>query len=151
MAAPAALAPEPTEGTAEQRHNLAGINAYRARAGAPPLVLDARLNAFAERGNRQLMADHRPHGHFRGASRAETMFAGDGFAGSAAENQGDPHGWTPMPSVAAQIDDVLAAMWAEGPGGGHYDNMLRSDFRRVGIGLALDPAGRLYLTNDFSR
>ena len=42
-------------------------------------------------------------------------------------------------------------MWDEGPGGGHYENMLRKDLRRVGIGLVLDPNGRLYLTNDFSR
>jgi hypothetical protein len=41
-------------------------------------------------------------------------------------------------------------MFAEGPGGGHYDNMTDPAFARVGIGLVLDGTGRLYFTNDFS-
>jgi len=43
----------------------------------------------------------------------------------------------------------IASMWAEGPGGGHYDNMMNPRYRRVGIGL-YQAAGRFYLTNDFS-
>jgi len=40
-------------------------------------------------------------------------------------------------------------MMDEGPGGGHYDNMMNPRFRRIGIGLVY-AGGRLYMTNDFS-
>jgi hypothetical protein len=55
-----------------------------------------------------------------------------------------------MDSVEAQIDDILAAMWREGPGGGHYDNLTNPRVKRVGIGLVVAHDGRLWLTNDFS-
>jgi hypothetical protein len=118
--------------------------------GAGALVMDAQLNDFAIEGSFELMANHVPHGHFNDAAAAGTLFTSDGFSGSAAENQGDPFGWPPAPSVPQQIDQILAAMWAEGPGGGHYDNMANPAFARVGIGLVVDGAGRLYFTNDFS-
>lgn len=41
-------------------------------------------------------------------------------------------------------------MFAEGPGGGHYENMMATRFTRVGIGL-VTVNGQLYLTNDFSQ
>jgi hypothetical protein len=44
---------------------------------------------------------------------------------------------------------MLKMMMDEGPGGGHYDNMMNPRFRRVGIGL-FDSGGKLYMTNDFS-
>ena len=37
-----------------------------------------------------------------------------------------------------------------GPGGGHYENMIRSSLRRVGVGLVMTTGGKLYFTNDFS-
>ena len=89
-----------------EEHNLRGINAYRATLGLAPLVLDAGLSAFALEGSRALARDHRPHGHFRRASRGGALFRVHGFAGHACENQGDPHGWPPMASVEAQIDDM---------------------------------------------
>ncbi len=48
-----------------------------------------------------------------------------------------------------QIDIMLKLMFDEGPGGGHYENMMNTKYRRVGIGLYL-PGGTLYMTNDFS-
>jgi uncharacterized protein YkwD len=139
----------PVQGTAAQEYNLARLNHYRGLVGAPALVLDAQLNAFATQGSQELLQNHVPHGHFANASNAGTLFTTDGFQGYAAENQGDPGGWPPG-TIEAQIDQILAAMWAEGPGGGHYENMIRASLRRVGIGLVLDGNGELYFTNDFS-
>ena len=48
-----------------------------------------------------------------------------------------------------QIDLMLKLMMDEGPGGGHYDNMMNAHYRRIGIGLVY-VGGKLYLTNDFS-
>jgi uncharacterized protein YkwD len=140
----------PVSGTAAQEYNLQRLNHYRSLVGAGPLVMDAQLNAFATEGSQVLMANHIPHDHFADAGNAGTLFTTDGFQGYAAENQGDPNGWPVRMSVNAQIDEILAAMWAEGPGGGHYENMIRPSLQRVGIGLVLDATGKLYFTNDFS-
>jgi uncharacterized protein YkwD len=139
----------PVAGTAAQDYNLQRLNYYRGLVGAAPLIMDAQLNAFATQGSQELLSNHIPHDHFRNASDAGTLFTTDGFSGYAAENQGDPNGWPPG-TIEAQIDQILAAMWAEGPGGGHYENMIRASLRRVGIGLVLASNGELYFTNDFS-
>ena len=140
--------------SAAQLHNLTVINNYRATQGLAALALDTQLTAFAQAGSAQLSVDHLPHQHFINASNAGTMFAGDGFRSSAAENQGDPNGWTvlssdPAANVIAQIDAIQQVMFNEGPGGGHHDNMM-GNFTRVGVGL-VTISGKLYLTNDFSR
>ena len=44
---------------------------------------------------------------------------------------------------------MLQLMMDEGPGGGHYDNIMNGRLRRIGIGLVY-AGGKLYLTNDFS-
>lgn len=135
-----------------EQYNLDRINAYRRAAGVAPLVMDAQLASFAREGNARLMRDHVPHGHF--ASQGPGLFS-RGFSGGAAENQGSPNGWPrlasdPNENRRRQIDDILASMMREGPGGGHHDNMLNPKMKRIGIALAEDSAGRLYLTNDFS-
>jgi uncharacterized protein YkwD len=140
----------PVPAVSPEEHNLRAINAYRARVGLGPVTLDAHLSAFALEGSRAQARERRAHGNFRRAARSGALYRVHGFAGHACENQGDNHGWTPMASVEAQIDDILAAMWREGPGGGHYDNLVHPRVRRVGIGLLSTPDGRLYLTNDFS-
>jgi hypothetical protein len=139
-----------------QRHNLATINAYRARKGLVALKLSAALCSFAHAGSVQLSHDHSPHAHFIAAG--SSLF-NRGFKLSAGENQGDPHGWPVLvandvtKNRNAQIDDIQRAMFAEGPGAGHahghYMNMMNPKFRRVGVGL-VDVGGKLYLTNDFS-
>ena len=140
-----------------QRHNLAVVNAYRARKGLVPLKLSASLSTFAHAGSVELSHDHKPHAHFIAAGAS--LF-NKGFKLSAGENQGDPHGWPvlvqndPARNRNAQIDDIQKVMVAEGPGAGeahgHYMNIMNPKFRRVGVGL-VDVGGSLYLTNDFSQ
>ncbi len=127
------------------QHNLEALNTYRAKAGAPPLKLDAKLNEFAHQGSMVLLKNHKPHHHFSSAN----IWA-SGFTGGAAENQGDPNGWPIRGNLNTTVDDILKAMFDEGPGGGHHDNMLNREFRRVGIGLVVS-GNKLYLTNDFSK
>ena len=145
----------PSDGfDAFQHHNLDAINAYRTAAGRPPLTLDAKLAAFAIAGSQDLAQTHSPHRHFSRASSNGTLFSSGGFNGSAAENQGDPSGWTqlsqdPTVNEMGQIDAILEFMMAEGRGGGHRDNMMSSTYQRLGVGL-VEVQGELYLTNDFS-
>lgn len=131
------------------KYNLDLINSYRAKFARAPLLYDAKISAFALDGSKQLASDHNAHAHF-----ATQSDGAPGFGTHSAENQGDPSGVPPMDDNAIasgkkQIAALLKIMMDEGPGGGHYENMLSAKYRRVGIGVH-SPGGRLYLTNDFS-
>jgi uncharacterized protein YkwD len=131
------------------RYNVEQINRYRATKGLGKVLYDAKISAFAKKGSERLSRDHQAHAHF-----AANVQGAPGFGSKSAENQGDPAG---VPELDAdgtkngkkQIDIMLKLMMDEGPGGGHYDNMMNPRFRRVGIGLHY-AGGRLYMTNDFS-
>lgn len=125
-----------------RQHCLDQLNRYRAQSGAPPLVLDAQLDDFAQAGSDELSRDHMPHQHFLGAAQNGTLIA-------QAENQGSPTGWPTAPEDQ-QIDQVLDTMFGEGPGGGHHDNIVNPNYKRVGVGLVEDANGQLYFTNDFA-
>jgi uncharacterized protein YkwD len=131
------------------KHNVDRLNAYRAQKGLSPLLYDAKISAFARAGSERLADDHEPHANFRAH-----VDGAPGFGSRSAENQGDPSGVgamdaDPTKSGKKQIDVMLRLMMDEGPGGGHYENIVNPRFRRVGVGLVY-ASGRLYLTNDFS-
>lgn len=131
------------------KYNVDRVNAYRAKKGLAPLLYDAKISAFARRGSEQLSRDHSAHAPF-----AANAKGAPGFGSRAAENQGDPGGVPALDADAArsgrqQIDVMLKLMMDEGPGGGHYDNMMNARFRRIGVGLYY-AGGKLYMTNDFS-
>jgi hypothetical protein len=52
------------------------------------------------------------------------------------------------PSVEAALGGCLDAMWAEGPGGGHYDNMT-GDSTHTACGLYTTPQGKVWMIQDF--
>jgi uncharacterized protein YkwD len=139
-----------TVNTVDVQYCIDRINAFRATLAVPPtpIVGNDQLHAFAVDGSQQLLNDHRLHQHF--VDHAATLFTTDGFQTTAAENQGDQNGWPPRADVRAQIDEILQAMWNEGPGGPHRDTMADPQLLRVGVGLVIDGGGRLYFTNDFS-
>ncbi len=141
------------------KFNVDRLNDYRKKHGVPPLKYDAKISAFATTGNKQLSQDHTAHAHFNAKIKSamgdpEAMKGKSGFGAHAAENQGD---WNGIPQLdpdpakngRKQIDLTLEIMHDEGPGGGHYENMLNPAFKRVGVGL-LYVGPKLYMTNDFS-
>ena len=130
------------------RYNVEQVNSYRARGGLPPVLYDARLSAFAVVGSQRLSRDHVAHANF--AENAQNQH----FGSRSAENQGDPRGVPaldadPWRNATKQVDIMLKLMMDEGPGGGHYDNIMNPKMRRIGIGN-IYAGGRFYLTNDFS-
>jgi uncharacterized protein YkwD len=133
------------------RYNLDRINEYRAREGRTPLVLDAKLSAFALQGSREWKAGGPAHGHIAHASKED--FERAGFTkGYWAENQG----WSsraaadPIANEEKLIAGLLQDMMNEGPGGGHHDNILAKGARRLGVGIVMDADGAITLTNDFA-
>ncbi len=121
-------------------YTLFRVNAFRAQAGRAPLRLDDGINAFSQAASQQLSQDHTPHRYFQTNWSACACRIN-------AENQGDWNGVPPAP-VHNQIDEMLNLMMSEGPGGGHYENMLSAKWSRMGAGI-VNPGGMMYFTNDF--
>lgn len=144
-----AIAPSPTDGPEPaadmtedeaREYTLEYINGVRRLNGAGPIVLDAELTAFAQAGSVELSQDHRIHQHMADH--------GSELGTRCAENQGDPNGWRPA-RLEDQIAEILGGMMREGPGGGHHDNILRPEWRRLGVGI-VNHGGRMYFTTDFA-
>lgn len=130
------------------RYNVERVNQYRAQGHLPPLLYDARLSAFATVGSQRLARDHVAHANFAEHAQAQH------FGSRSAENQGDPSGVPaldadPWRNATKQVDIMLKLMMDEGPGGGHYDNIMNPKMRRLGVGNVY-VNNRFYMTNDFS-
>lgn len=133
-------------------YNLQKLNSYRLKANMSPLNWDRKISAFALEGSKDLAKGYPPHDHFNKhvgplLGHPETT----GFLSKAGEVQGDWPRQHPDDQTNArlQIDKMISNMIAEGPSGGHYQQIMNPAFRRVGIAL-WKQGDRLYLTNDFS-
>jgi uncharacterized protein YkwD len=107
---------------------VAQTNQYRASIGRAALVQSVQLEAYAAAAAPHDMKARAAHHYFRKTSGGRVAFA---------ENQ--IPGW-PLPrfgSVREIIRSGLAMMWAEGRGGGHYDN-LTGRYTQVGCGVFVD-------------
>jgi hypothetical protein len=133
---------------AHVQHCLATLNGYRAQQSLSSLTLDDRLSQFALTGSQTLEATGSPHGYFLAQGHSGAIWS-QGFCSAAGENQTGP-GWMVGPDEDATIDQVLKEMMDEGPGGGHYDNIVSPKFVRLGVGLIVAADQKFYLTNDFS-
>ena len=74
--------------------------------------------------------------------------AAHGAFGQCNENaQDECPGW-PAPAEG-MIADCLKQMYAEGPGGGHYDNMMSTDYTMVSCGFATASDGSIWAVQNF--
>jgi uncharacterized protein YkwD len=101
---------------------VAETNRYRAKLGVPPLARSTDLEAIAAAGARQDGLAHQAHQHYKSANLATKGIA---------ENELP---WWPGSSARSVIERGLASMWAEGPGGGHYEN-IRGPYSQLGCGV----------------
>jgi hypothetical protein len=115
------------------------LNGYRAKVGRPPFARSSALEAFAATGAKSDSETGEPHGHFMST---------DGGGIAWAENE--VPGWPLVDygSVRDVIDEGTAMMWEEGPGGGHYENIV-GDYTEVGCGTYVTPGGEVWVTQDF--
>jgi hypothetical protein len=63
--------------------------------------------------------------------------------------QNECPGWGALTGPAGIVPGCLEAMWAEGPGGGHYDNMTRAGYTLVSCGFYVTPGGAVWSVQDF--
>ncbi len=57
-------------------------------------------------------------------------------------------GW-PGPADATMVTSCLKAMWAEGPGGGHYENMKNAKYTQVACGFYTSSGGKVWAVQNF--
>lgn len=115
-------------------------NRYRAGKGKPALTRSPELEAYADEGARVDFGSS-PHNHF-------TSTGGGGIA--LAENECPQQGnWT-LPvggDVAMVVGECVAAFYSEGPGGGHYENLM-GPYAKLGCGI-YESGGKITIVQDF--
>jgi hypothetical protein len=115
------------------------INRLRGTVGASPLARTGPLEEFANEAARVDTQEGVPHTHFRrtnggnGTARAENTIPWWNM---------DRHG-----SVRSVIRAGLEQMWAQGPGGVHFEN-LRGNYTEVGCGIFVTN-GEVTVSQDF--
>jgi hypothetical protein len=102
-------------------------NRYRTMLALPALVRSTEMEAYADEGAAIDAYSEGPHQHFTTVP----------FTGHRTLRLIIQRGW--------------ALFWGEGPGGGHYDNMI-SDFTDMGCGFHLDvPMQTVTVVQDFRK
>jgi len=135
--------PPPVDPATLEAAVVAGINAQRAAAGLPPLQLDPDLVMVA----RERSSDMAQRGYFSHVSPTGETFS------SLMQSQGVPCSWCGENIAYNNFGDdqtvaVVLSAWMASPG--HRDNILRSSFDRVGVGVALGGSGAKYYTAVFA-
>lgn len=116
-------------------------NRYRAMKGKPDVARSPQLETYANTG---AMVDFNgsPHDHFRSTSGGGIAFA---------ENE-CPH-WNLQQQGGGDLDQLIAAciaaFFSEGPGGGHYENML-GNYATLGCGI-FQSGSSVTIIQDFGR
>lgn len=114
------------------------INRYRSSVGVAKLAPSDDVQTFSNEAARVDGEAHEAHKYFR-----ET--GGNGV--SRAENEIPWWSLSQWGSVRTIVKQGLAKEWAEGPGGGHYENMT-GDYRVVACGISIKN-GEVTITQDF--
>jgi hypothetical protein len=108
------------------------INQLRATKGLSPLARWSATEACADGEAASDGSTKAAHGAF-------------GKCGEVAQNECP--GW-PAPATTT-IPKCLQQMWAEGPGGGHYDAMTSRLYTKVACGFGTAPDGSIWAVQNF--
>jgi Cysteine-rich secretory protein family len=111
---------------------VAEINRYRQTLGRPPLARWSEAEACSDEESMSDGNTGRAHGAFP-------------KCGEYAQNECP--GWAGAP--AQMIKGCLKAMWGEGPGGGHYENMASQQWKKVACGFHTLPSGAVWSVQNF--
>jgi hypothetical protein len=129
-------------GTPAHAACVSETNRYRAMKGKPALAHSQALEDYAQQGAEVDFATS-PHHHF-----TSTQGGGIAFAENECPQQG---GWR-VPqggAVEAVVADCIQAFFDEGPGGGHYENMMGA-YATIGCGIYTS-GDRITIVQDLGR
>jgi hypothetical protein len=113
---------------------LTRLNEYRARVGVAPLSMQSDRSSCADAQARSDAGTRKAHGAF-GQCRESSQNECPSWSGSLDE----------------VVDRCLAMMFAEGPQGGHYENITDRNVRSVACGVFSGGAGEIWMVQDFFR
>jgi hypothetical protein len=130
---------EIADSSADAAYCVQEINRLRASIGAAPLARTGALEDFATEAARVDTQEGVPHTHFRRTN------GGNGTA--RAENTIPWWNMSRHGSVRSVIRSGLEQMWAQGPGGTHFEN-LRGQYSEVGCGIFVGD-GEVTVSQDF--
>jgi len=119
-------------GTTEAEKCFKVINAYREQIGAKALKHWTKGESCADDSAKSDAASNTAHGSFPNC-------------GEFAQNECPSY----PSSVSENLPECLADMWAEGRGGGHYDNMASSKYTEVACGIHELPNGDFWSVQNF--
>jgi len=117
--------PEGSVNAASLEFCVQETNRLRTMNGRAPVVRSKQLDDFANSGAR-IDHDGPAHGHFNQARDSGIAFAENECRRWSLDQSGG--------DMKKLVELCIAAFYAEGPGGGHYENML-GDYHSLGCGI----------------
>ena len=102
------------------------VNRYRASVGVAPLTRSGRIDEFSSDAAHVDGEAHQAHTYF--------LMTNGGNGTARAENVIPWWKASQYGSVRTIVKKGLATMWAEGPGGSHYENM-KGNYSQMGCGI----------------
>ena len=116
-------------------------NRLRATQGKPALTHSAQLEAYSNTAAQYDTQMQSAHAYFKSNSGGGLSFA---------ENECPSFlGWRIMGDVRNTIGQCLQAFYNEGPGGGHYENMM-GNYGTLGCGVYID-GNNITIVQDYGR
>jgi hypothetical protein len=131
---------DPDDVETQLRHCVDVINQHRARLGLGALSRSSELEDCAMEGARSDAASGVPHDHFSRTGGCGVAFAENEVPGWDVGMSG---------SVVAVIEEGTQMMMDEGPGGGHYENIVGAR-NAVGCGVYVTASGAVWVVQDFN-
>jgi hypothetical protein len=116
-------------------------NRYREMKGKAKVTRSQQLEDYANAGA-EIDFNGQPHDHFRQTSGGGIAFAENECPKWSLQQQGGG-------DMNMLVATCIAAFMSEGPGGGHYENML-GNYATLGCGL-YESGGRVTIIQDFGR
>jgi Cysteine-rich secretory protein family len=110
------------------------VNQLRATKGLAPLARWTANEACADA---------------QAASDSQTNVAHGAFGSCPNMAQNECPGWPALTGSSGIVPGCLDMMWAEGPTGGHYQNMTRAGYTMVSCGYHVTADGRVWAVQDF--
>ncbi|MBI2906230.1 MAG: CAP domain-containing protein [Chloroflexi bacterium] len=132
----------------DQLFSLGLHNKARLANGAPPLMLDAAVNAAAQgQANDMAARDYFSHDSPEGKTPWDWLRESGATYTYAGQNLGLAEGAANTQAIQELFDMMVAET---PPEDGHRRNILDTNFRKLGIGLSRSASGKLYWVVNFT-
>lgn len=126
------------------------INSERAANGLPALRRDSRLDASAHQHNLAMAKANTLSHQLPGEPNAGQRMSAQGVVWTQSGENAGMSGELANSGITA-ASKANEAMMNEGPGGGHYDNLMGTAFDHVGVSVVYDPFNhKMWITEDFA-